>query len=134
MNLIINKQRDYLITGDRKKIKPLILKDIAKKLNMQISTISRVTNRKYIRTPYGTFLVKNFFSESIKNEKGELTSTQKIKMVLKNIIDNENKLKPYSDIKLTDIMRKKGYNMSRRTFTKYRKQLNIPSSTIRKKI
>ena len=134
MQAIMNYQKEYFITGDERKIKPMILKDIANEIEMDISTISRVANSKYIDTPYGTKLLKEFFSESMKTTSGEEISTIEIKKILEKIIANENKRKPETDEKLVNILNEKGYKIARRTVAKYREQLNIPVARLRKEI
>lgn len=132
MNSIINFQKKYFLTGNEKKIKPMILKDISKKIGLDISIISRVANSKYINTPYGTFLIKRFFSEGIINKNGKIISSIEIKKILKESIKMENKKMPFTDKELVKILYKKGYILARRTICKYREQLNIPVSRIRK--
>ena len=134
MQAIMNYQREYFISGDEKKIKPMILKDIAKEIEMDISTISRVANSKYVDTPYGTKLLKEFFSESMMTTSGEEISTIEIKKILEKIISDENKRKPETDEKLVKILNEKGYKIARRTVAKYREQLNIPVARLRKEI
>ena len=134
MQAIMNYQREYFISGDEKKIKPMILKDIAKEIEMDISTISRVANSKYVDTPYGTKLLKEFFSESMMTTSGEEISTIEIKKILEKIISDENKRKPETDEKLVKILNEKGYKIARRTVAKYREQLNIPVARMRKEI
>ena len=134
MQAIMNYQKEYFITGDERKIKPMILKDIANEIEMDISTISRVANSKYVDTPYGTKLLKEFFSESMKTTSGEEISTIEIKKILEKIIANENKRKPETDEKLVNILNEKGYKIARRTVAKYREQLNIPVARLRKEI
>jgi RNA polymerase sigma-54 factor len=112
----------------------MILKDIADKINMDISTVSRVANSKYIDTPYGTKLVKSYFSEGMKNEKGEDVSTREIKKIVENLISKENKKKPVTDDKLAALLKEKGYPIARRTVAKYREQLDIPVARLRKEI
>ena len=112
----------------------MILKDIADKINMDVSTISRVANSKYVDTPYGTKLIKEFFSESMKNEKGEDVSTREIKKILQTVIKDENKKKPLTDDKLAALLKEKGYLIARRTVAKYREQLGIPVARLRKEI
>ena len=134
MQTIINLQHDYFLTGDETKIRPMILKDIADKIEMDISTVSRVANSKYIQTPYGTFLLKTFFSESMQNDKGEEVSTREIKKILQDTVETEEKKKPYTDEKLAAILKEKGYPIARRTVAKYREQLSIPVGRLRKEI
>lgn len=134
MNAIVEKQREYLLTGDDSKLKPMILKDIAEKIDMDISTVSRVANSKYCATPYGTKLVKEFFSESMKNDQGEDVSTKEIKSILKQVVEEEDKRKPLTDDKLSAMLKEKGYLIARRTIAKYREQLDIPVARLRKQI
>ena len=134
MHAIMKYQEEYFLTGDEKKIKPMILKDIAKKIEMDISTISRVANSKYVDTPYGTKLLKEFFSESMTTQTGEEISTIEIKKILETIIENENKRSPETDEKLVKLLQEKGYKIARRTVAKYREQLNIPVARLRKEI
>ncbi|WGH26506.1 MAG: RNA polymerase factor sigma-54 [Candidatus Bostrichicola ureolyticus] len=132
MSAIINLQKEYFITGDKLKIKPMILKDISNKIGMDISTISRVVNRKYVYTEYGTFLIKNLFSEKFINEKGQEISTIEVKKILIDSINQEDKNKPFTDKNLSFILKNKGYPIARRTISKYREQLNIPVARLRK--
>ena len=134
INAIIEIQKEYFITGDEKKLRPMILKDIADKINMDISTISRVANSKYIETPYGTKLLKTFFSEGLKNEDGEDVSSIEIKNILEQLISEENKKKPLTDNILSTKMKEKGYIVARRTIAKYREQLEIPVARLRKEL
>jgi RNA polymerase sigma-54 factor len=134
MQTIIDLQHDYFITGDETKIKPMILKDIADKINMDISTVSRVSNSKYIQTPYGTFLLKTFFSEKMQNSDGEEVSTREIKRILQDTIGVEDKKRPLTDEKLAHLLKEKGYPIARRTVAKYREQLSIPVGRLRKEI
>ena len=134
MNAIMEFQRDYFMTGDETKLKPMILKDIADIVNLDISTISRVANSKYVQTPFGTFLLKSFFSESMQTETGEEVSTREIKKILSECIEGEDKSKPHTDEQLTNILKEKGYNIARRTVAKYREQLNIPVARLRKEL
>ncbi len=134
MQAIMNYQKEYFLTGDERKIKPMILKDIANEIDMDISTISRVANSKYVDTPYGTKLLKEFFSESMKTTSGEEISTIEIKKILEKIISKENKRKPETDEKLVKLLNEKGYKIARRTVAKYREQLNIPVARLRKEI
>ena len=134
MNTIMHYQYDYFLTGDERKLKPMILKDIADKISMDISTVSRVANSKYVATPYGTKLIKDFFSESMKNDQGEDISTKEIKNILENVIAEEDKKKPLTDEKLSLILKEKGYPIARRTIAKYREQLDLPVARLRKEI
>ena len=132
MNAIMNYQKAYFLTGDEQKLRPMILKDIAEAVKMDISTISRVANSKYVDTPYGTKLIKQFFSESMKNDQGDEVSTKEIKKILHNLIEQENKSKPLADGKLAELLLKKGYPIARRTVAKYREQLDLPVARLRK--
>ena len=134
MTAIMRYQEEYLLTGDERKLRPMVLKDIADKISMDVSTVSRVANSKYVDTPYGTKLIKVFFSESMKNDKGEDISTREIKKILQTQIENENKKRPLTDEKLSALLKEKGYLIARRTIAKYREQLNIPVARLRKKI
>ena len=134
MQAIMDYQEDFFLTGDEKNIKPMILKDIANKIDMDISTVSRVANSKYVDTPYGTKLLKEFFSESMKTTSGEEIYTIEIKKILEKIIDDESKKKPLTDEKLVSLLKEKGYKIARRTVAKYREQLNIPVARLRKEI
>ena len=134
MKAIMKYQEAYFLSGDEKKIKPMILKNIADKIDMDISTISRVANSKYVDTPYGTKLIKEFFSESMINNKGEEISTIEIKKKLENIILEEDKRKPETDDSLVKLLNKEGYKIARRTVSKYREQLNIPVARLRKQL
>jgi len=132
MEAIVDHQKEYFLTGDEQKIKPMILKDIAEKVDLDISTVSRVANSKYVDTPYGTKLLKEFFSESLTDMSGEEVSTIKIKEILKEIIDTEDKKKPFTDDGLVKELEKRGIKVARRTIAKYRDQLNIPPARLRK--
>jgi RNA polymerase sigma-54 factor len=134
MNAIMHYQEEYFLDGDEAKLKPMILKDIADMIGLDISTVSRVANSKYVETPYGTKLIKEFFSEAMKNDQGEDVSTIEIKKILKNVIEDEDKRKPLPDDKLAEILKDKGYPIARRTIAKYREQLDIPVARMRKKI
>ena len=134
MNSIMNYQYDYFLTGDERKLKPMILKDIADKINMDVSTVSRVANSKYVSTPYGTKLIKEFFSESMKNDQGEDVSTKEIKKILETVVLEEDKKKPLTDEKLATILKEKGYPIARRTVAKYREQLDLPVARLRKEM
>ena len=131
---IVTFQNDYFLSGEESDLKPMILKDIAEKINMDISTISRVANSKYIDTPYGIKLLKSYFSEGMKNKDGDEISTIEIKKTLKQIIDDEDKAKPLSDIELSKGLSKKGYKVARRTVSKYREQLDLPVARLRKEL
>ncbi|MBL6649698.1 MAG: RNA polymerase factor sigma-54 [Flavobacteriaceae bacterium] len=134
MSTIMDFQKKYFLTGDESNLKPMVLKDIAKKIDMDISTISRVANSKYVDTPYGIKLVKSFFSEGITNDKGIEVSTIEIKKELESIIDNENKSKPFTDDELTKKINEKGYPIARRTVAKYRETIGAPVARLRKKL
>ena len=134
MNAIMHFQEEFFLDGDETKMKPMILKDIADRVGLDISTISRVANSKYVETPYGTKLIKEFFSEAMKNEQGEDVSTLEIKKILKNVIEEEDKHKPLPDDQLAEILKEKGYPIARRTIAKYREQLDIPVARMRKKM
>lgn len=134
MKAIMDYQREYFLEGDETLLKPMILKDIAEIVNLDISTVSRVANSKYVQTPFGTFLLKSFFSESMQTDSGEEVSTREIKKILSDCIEAEDKLKPLTDDQLTDILKEKGYNIARRTVAKYREQLKIPVARLRKEL
>lgn len=134
MNTIMRYQEEYFLTGDERRLKPMILKDIADEINMDVSTVSRVANSKYVTTPYGTKLIKEFFSESMKNDQGEDVSTREIKKILETVIAEEEKRKPLTDEKLSKLLKEKGYPIARRTVAKYREQLDIPVARLRKEI
>ncbi len=134
MHAILQYQKEYFSTGDETKLKPMILKDIADKVGLDISTVSRVANSKYVQTPYGTFLLKTFFSESLSNEAGEDVSSREVKKILKDCISVEEKRKPLTDDALCIILKEKGYNIARRTVAKYREQLDIPVARLRKEV
>ncbi len=134
MKAIMDYQKEYFLTGDDTKLKPMILKNIADIVGMDISTISRVANSKYVQTPFGTFLLKSFFSESMQKEDGEEVSTREIKTLLKELIDDEDKRKPLTDENLTKLLKEKGYPIARRTIAKYREQLGIPVARLRKEL
>ena len=134
MSSIMNYQKKYFLSGDERSLRPMILKDIAKEIGMDVSTVSRVANSKYVDTPYGTKLIKEFFSESMTNDQGEEVSTREIKKILETVISEENKKKPLTDEKLAGILKEKGYPIARRTVAKYREQLDLPVARLRKKI
>src|SRR6195952_2210374 len=134
MNAIMMYQYEFFLTGDDKNLKPMILKDIADKIGMDISTVSRVANSKYVQTEFGTFLLKSFFSEAIQTESGEEVSNKEVKKILEEHIGQEDKRHPLADEKLTDILKDAGYNIARRTVAKYREQMNIPVARLRKEL
>jgi len=134
MNAIIEYQYNYFLEGDESKLKPMILKDIAERTGLDISTISRVANSKYVQTHFGIFPLKYFFSEGLQTDSGEEVSSREIKSILKNCVENEDKKKPLTDDKLTNILKEKGYRIARRTVAKYREQLNIPVARLRKEL
>jgi RNA polymerase sigma-54 factor len=134
MGAIINYQYEFFLDGDESKLKPMILKDIATEIRMDISTVSRVANSKSVQTEFGIYPLKYFFSEGISTESGEDVSSREVKHILKEIIENEDKKKPCSDDKLEKLLKKKGYNIARRTVAKYREQLNIPVARLRKEL
>ena len=134
MNAIMHYQEAYFLSGDERKLRPMILKDIADTIHMDVSTVSRVANSKYVDTPYGTKLIKEFFSESMKNDQGEDVSTREIKKILEITIGEEDKKKPLTDDKLAKILKEKGYPIARRTVAKYREQLDMPVARLRKEI
>jgi RNA polymerase sigma-54 factor len=134
MSAIMEYQKEYFLDGEETKLKPMILKDIADLVGLDISTISRVANSKYVDTPYGTKLLKDFFSEAMKNAEGEDVSTIEIKKILEQVIEQEDKNKPLPDDQLADILKEKGYPIARRTIAKYREQLDIPVARLRKKM
>jgi len=134
MNAIMHYQYDFFLTGDEKKLRPMILKDIADRIGMDISTVSRVANSKYVQTEHGTFLLKSFFSEAIQTESGEEVSNKEVKKILEEHIGAEDKRHPLADERLTEILKEKGYNIARRTVAKYREQMNIPVARLRKEL
>jgi RNA polymerase sigma-54 factor len=134
MNAIMNFQYDYFLTGDDRKLRPMILKDIADQVQMDISTVSRVANSKYVQTEFGTFLLKSFFSEGIQTDSGEEVSNREVKKILEECISGEDKHKPLADERLAEILKERGYNIARRTVAKYREQLNIPVARLRKEL
>ena len=134
INAIVEHQKEYFLTGDEKCLKPMILKDIANKINMDISTISRVANSKYLDTPYGIRLVKSFFSEGMKNDEGENISSIEVKNILEEFISAEDKKHPLADMALSLLLKDKGYIVARRTVAKYREQLGLPVARLRKEI
>ncbi len=134
MNAIMKLQEEFFLTGDETVMRPMILKDIAERTNLDISTVSRVANSKFVQTEFGTYRLKFFFSESLSTDSGEEVSTREVKKILSNMIEAEDKQKPLSDEYLTDMLNEKGYNIARRTVAKYREQLNIPVARLRKEL
>ena len=134
MRAILLHQEGFFLSGDTTQLRPMILKDIAEKTGLDVSTVSRVANSKYVQTEFGTYLLKFFFSESLTTESGEEVSTKEVKAILEELIDQEDKHKPLSDDELTDQLQGKGYNIARRTVAKYREQLNISVARLRKEL
>jgi len=134
MQSILNYQKEFFLTGDETTLKPMILKDIAEMTGLDISTVSRVANSKFVQTEFGTYRLKFFFSESLSTDTGEEVSTREVKKILSNLIEAEDKHKPLSDEQLTDMLQEKGYNIARRTVAKYREQLNLPVARLRKQL
>ncbi len=134
MHAIMDYQKEFFLTGDETKMKPMILKDIAEIVGLDISTVSRVANSKYVQTGYGVYSLKYFFSESLSTDSGEEVSTREVKKILSDAIEAENKLKPLTDEHLAKLLNDKGYNIARRTIAKYREQLNIPVARLRKEL
>ena len=134
MSAIMAHQKEYFLSGDEKDLKPMILKDIADEIGMDVSTVSRVANGKYVDTPYGTKILKSFFSESMTNDQGEEVSTREIKSILKTLVDQEDKKKPITDEQLAIELKNEGYPIARRTVAKYREQLDIPVARLRKQL
>jgi len=134
METILEYQKEFFLTGDDTELHPMILKDIAEKTGLDISTVSRVANSKFVQTEFGTYRLKFFFSESLVTDSGEEVSTREVKKILNNLIDDESKQHPLSDEKLTELLQEKGYNIARRTVAKYREQLNIPVARLRKEL
>lgn len=132
MRTIVDIQKEFFKTGDFTKLKPMVLKDVAERIGMDISTVSRVASSKYVQTDFGIFSLKEFFSEGIQTAEGEEVSNREVKMILKEIIDNEDKNKPLTDEKLTQMLNDRGYNIARRTIAKYREQMNLPVARLRK--
>ena len=134
MTAIMNHQYDFFLTGDETNLRPMILKDIAEKTGLDISTVSRVANSKFVQTEFGTYRLKFFFSESLSTDSGEEVSTREVKKILSDLIEAESKKHPLSDERLTELLQEKGYNIARRTVAKYREQLNIPVARLRKEL
>ena len=134
MDAIMNYQKQYFLSGDETNLRPMILKDIAEEVNLDISTISRVANSKYVQTDHGIFSLKFFFSESLSTDSGEEVSTREVKKILSEAVEGEEKRKPLTDEKLAQLLKDKGYNIARRTVANYREQLNIPVARLRKEL
>lgn len=134
MTAIMNHQYDFFLTGDETTLRPMILKDIAEKTDLDISTVSRVANSKFVQTEFGTYRLKFFFSESLTTDTGEEVSTREVKKILSDLIEAEQKKKPLSDERLTELLQERGYNIARRTVAKYREQLNISVARLRKEL
>jgi RNA polymerase sigma-54 factor len=134
MQAIIEHQRSFFLSGDENSLRPMILKDIAEKTRLDISTISRVANSKFVQTEFGSFRLKYFFSESLSTESGEEVSTKEVKNILHELIMMEDKRNPLGDDSLTEMLQAKGYNIARRTVAKYREQLNVPVARLRKEL
>ena len=134
MGAIMNYQYEFFLTGDETEMRPMILKDIAEKTDLDISTVSRVANSKFVQTEFGTYRLKFFFSESLQTDSGEEVSTREVKKILSDLIEGESKKHPLSDERLTELLQEKGYNIARRTVAKYREQLNVPVARLRKEL
>lgn len=134
MNAIMQHQKEFFISGDETTLHPMILKDVAERTGLDISTISRVANSKFVQTEFGTHRLKFFFSESMSTDSGEEVSTREVKKILSDVIEAEDKRKPLSDERLTELLQEKGYNIARRTVAKYREQLNVPVARLRKEL
>ena len=134
MTAIVQFQKPFFLTGDESKLKPMILRDIADITGLDVSTISRVSNSKYIQTWFGIYALKQFFSGSMQTSSGEEISTGELKKVLKDIVNGEDKRKPYTDDELVELMNKKGYQIARRTIAKYRQLLDIPVARLRREV
>ena len=134
MSSIMNYQQEFFLSGDETTLRPMILKDIAEMTGLDISTVSRVANSKFVQTEFGTYRLKFFFSESLSTDSGEEVSTREVKKILSDLIEAEDKHKPLSDEQLTDMLQEKGYNIARRTVAKYREQLNLPVARLRKEL
>ena len=134
MGAIMDYQYEFFVTGDETEMRPMILKDIAEKTNLDISTVSRVANSKFVQTEFGTYRLKFFFSESLQTDSGEEVSTREVKKILSDLIEAESKKHPLSDERLTELLQEKGYNIARRTVAKYREQLNVPVARLRKEL
>ena len=132
MSAIMHHQREFFLSGDETLLRPMILKDIAEATGLDISTVSRVANSKFVQTEFGTYRLKFFFNESLSTDSGEEVSTREVKRILSDLVEAESKKKPLSDERLTELLQEKGYNIARRTVAKYREQLNIPVARLRK--
>jgi RNA polymerase sigma-54 factor len=134
MQAIITIQKEFFLTGDDTTLKPMILKDVAQLTDLDVSTVSRVANSKFVQTEFGTYKLKYFFSEALHTDSGEDVSTREVKSILLDMVSGEDKQKPLSDESLTEMLQEKGYNIARRTVAKYREQLNIPVARLRKEL
>jgi len=134
MYAIMMHQQEFFLTGDETTLRPMILKDVAEVTGLDISTVSRVANSKFVQTEFGTYRLKFFFSESLSTDSGEEVSTREVKKILSDLVESEDKRKPLSDDQLTDMLKEKGYNIARRTVAKYREQLNVPVARLRKEL
>ena len=134
MRKIVEIQQEFFMSGDESDLRPMILKDIAEHIGMDISTISRVASSKYVETDFGIFLLKDFFTEGITTDSGEEVSNREVKKILKEAMEAEDKKKPLTDEALKDILQEKGYQIARRTVAKYREQLNVPVARLRKEL
>jgi RNA polymerase sigma-54 factor len=134
MGAIVRHQHEFFLTGDDTNLRPMILKDISQSTGLDISTVSRVANSKFVQTEFGTYRLKYFFSESLSTDSGEEVSTREVKSILTDLVEAENKRKPLSDERLTELLKEKGYNIARRTVAKYREQQNIPVARLRKEL
>jgi RNA polymerase sigma-54 factor len=134
MDQILQYQQQFFLTGDETALRPMILKDIAARTGLDISTISRVANSKFVQTEFGTYRLKFFFSEAVQTQSGEEASTREVKKIVSELIETEDKKNPLSDDQLTEILTERGYNIARRTVAKYREQLSIPVARLRKEL
>jgi RNA polymerase sigma-54 factor len=134
MNAIVHHQKSFFLSGDERDIRPMILKDVAEAIGMDVSTVSRVANSKYADTPYGTKLLKSFFSDAMTNEEGETVSTRQIKSLVKDLIDSEDKKNPLTDDQIGKALKEKGFKVARRTVAKYREQLELPVARLRRSL
>lgn len=134
MQAILEHQQDFLISGDESDLRPMILKDVAAATGLDISTVSRVANSKYVQTEFGTFRLKYFFNEALVTDTGEEVSTREVKRILSDLVAAEDKKNPVSDERLTELLQEKGYEIARRTVAKYREQLMIPVARLRREL